>query len=520
MVVSKNATIQSINPANKEVLGEVPIATAAQVDEAVQAAWKAFEQWQLTDFGQRAKKILELRRVIDRQSDEIAQLVSKEVGKPLVEAYLAELTGPLDTCVWLAENAERMLSDQAISLTNPLLSTKQSIITFEPLGVIGIIAPWNYPFSIPMMSLLACVMLGNAVVLKPSEKSPMTGIKIAELIAAAGFPPGLVTVITGDRSTGEALSKSRVSRIVFTGSAEAGSKVMTQVAPNITPLTMELGGKDAAIVLPDAPADWTAHGLIWGAFTNAGQACASVERVYIIKSKNTDKLIDAIVAHTKELKLGDPADQTVDVGPVIDEIQLSKIESQVSEAVAQGAKVLCGGNRRDDLGGFFFEPTVLVNVTHDMRIMTEETFGPVMPIIIADNEDEAVELANKSEFGLTASVWSSNTHRAEAVARDLRCGTVTINDCLVTHACPQVPWGGLGKSGFGRSHGQFGLLDLVNIKHVSVDSAGGPHRLWWQPYGPSRVATARGGLKFLHSSLAGKPLGLLSFVGNMWAKPK
>ncbi len=293
--------------------------------------------------------------MIDRNSDAIANLISAEVGKPLVEAYMGELTGPLDSCVWLAENAERFLKDQAIQLTNPLLSAKQSIVTFEPLGVIGIISPWNFPFSIPMMSILSCVMLGNTVVLKPSEKSPLIGIKIGELFKEAGFPEGVVNVVTGDRSTGELLTRSKVARVIFTGSVAGGTKVIQQAASNLggVPVTAELGGKDAAVVLPGAPIDWTAQGLIWGAFTNAGQACASIERVYILKSKHTEKLIDTIVQKTLQLKLGPPSDQTTDVGPIIDEVQLAKVERQVNEARQAGAKVLCGGRRRDDLGGFF-----------------------------------------------------------------------------------------------------------------------------------------------------------------------
>jgi acyl-CoA reductase-like NAD-dependent aldehyde dehydrogenase len=282
---------------------------------------------------------------------------------------------------------------------------------------------------------------------------------------------------------------------------------------------LELGGKDPAIVLPDARIGWTAQGLIWGAFTNAGQACASIERVYIIRSKHTEKLIDTIVAKTKELKLGPATDQTTDVGPVIDEIQLSKIERQVDAARAAGATVLCGGKRRDDLGGFFYEPTVLTNVDHSMEIMREETFGPVMPIMVVETEDEAIEKANDSQFGLSASVWGANIGRAEAIARDLSTGTVTLNDCLITHSMPQVPWGGLRQSGIGRSHGQFGLLDLVNVKHISIDSASLSPRIWWHPYGQSRVATARGGLKFLYGGMLAKPLGLMSFVGNMFIKP-
>lgn len=520
MVLSKTATLQSFNPATRELLGEVPVLGTAEVQAVVNQAWQAYDTWQITDYGFRARKILQMRKVIEKRADEIATLVTQEVGKPSVEAYMAEMTGPLDMCVWLANNAERFLRDQTIQLSNPLLSSKQSMIVFEPLGVVGIIAPWNYPFAIPVMTMLMALMTGNTVVLKPSEKSPLIGIKIGELFKEAGFPDGVVNVVTGDRTTGEALSRCNLSKLVFTGSAEGGSKVMAQAAPNLTPVTLELGGKDPAIILPDAPIDWTARGLVWGAFTNTGQACASIERVYIIKGKHTDKLINRIVEHTKALKVGNPAEPTSDVGPIVDEIQLEKVVSQVEQARALGAQVLCGGNKREDLGGYFYEPTVISGLNQDMDIMRKETFGPVMPIMVVDNEDEAVRLANDSEFGLTASVWGKNLGRAEAVARDLVTGTVLINDCLFSHALPQVPWGGLKKSGFGRGHSHFGLLDLVNIKHISIDSAAGPHRMWWYPYGPSRVKMTRGGFKFLHGSFPGTIKGFWNFVTNMFRKAK
>lgn len=521
MVVSKAPIIQSINPATREIVGEVPVMLAAEVANTVERSWRAYETWQLTGYHKRAKLVLALRRLIESRADEIAELVSKEVGKPLSEAYLSELTGPLDTCLWLAENAERSLKDQVLHLTNPMLSTKQTLIAFEPLGVVGIISPWNYPFAIPMMTMLMCVMVGNTVVLKPSEKSPLTGIKIGELFQQAGFPDGVVQIVTGDRSTGEQLTKCRLSKLIFTGSVDGGSKVMAQCAPNLTPVSLELGGKDPAIVLPNAPPEWTAKGLVWGAFTNAGQACASIERVYLIKGKTTDRIIDAVVAQTKQLKLGPATDPTTDVGPLIDESQLAKVDAQVRQAEQLGAKILCGGNRRDDLGGFFFEPTVLANVTSKMDVMTQETFGPVLPIVIVETEDEAVELANDSEYGLCASVWGKDLTRAEAIARDLNVGTVLINDVLISHACPQVPWGGMKKSGIGRSHSNFGLLDLVNIKHISLDASGGASRIWWYPYGPSRIRTARAGLKFLHGSFPfGKLKGLFSFLANMFQNAK
>ncbi len=492
-----------------------------QVEDAVAAAWGAFDIWQMTNFAERSKMIMSFHKVLEKHADEVSALITAEVGKPVVEAYMSELTGPLDTCIYLTQNIETLLKEQTINFTNPLLSSKQSTIVFDPLGVIGIISPWNYPFSIPVMSMLAALITGNTVVLKPSEKSPLVGLKIGELFEKAGFPRGVVTVITGDRRTGEALTRCNLSRIIFTGSVAGGANVMAQVAPNVVPVSMELGGKDPAIVLPDAPVDWTAKGLVWGAFTNAGQACASIERVYVVKGKNTDKLLERIVYHTSQLRLGQPTNPATEIGPVVDEQQLLKIVDQVEKAKAAGARVLCGGNRRDDLGGYFFEPTVMTDVNHKMEIMTVETFGPVMPIMIVNSEDEAVMLANDSDYGLAASVWSPNLRRCEAVARDLNTGTVLMNDCLFSHASPQVPWGGMKKSGIGRSHGQFGLLDLVNIKHICTDSAGGGNRVWWYPYGKTRVKVAQGGIKFLHgSNVLTKLKGMFDFVGNLFKNPR
>ncbi len=519
MVSTKSATIQSINPATREVLGEVPVMGETQVKAAVDRAWSAFEDWQLLAHGQRAKKILQLRRVIAKNADSIAELISQEVGKPLPESYASELNGPLDTCVWLSEHADRLLSDQMIMLSNPLLSTKQNVIAFEPLGVIGVIAPWNYPFSIPMMTIAMAVMVGNTVVLKPSEKSSLIGIKIGELFQEAEFPDGVVSVITGDRNTGKLLTESRLSKIVFTGSYDGGRKVMEQAANTVTPVCLELGGKDAAIVLPDAPIEWTAKALAWGAFTNAGQACASIERVYILKGKNTNKMIDAIVAEAKKLKVGPYTDSTSDIGPVIDAHQLDKISSHVEQAREAGATILTGGRKLDELPGFFYEPTVITGVNHTMTVMKEETFGPVLPIMVCETEDEAVELANDSEFGLCASVWGKNLKRAENIARDLQVGTVTLNDCLFTHATPQLPWGGLKKSGFGRSHSKFGLMDLVNIKHINID-APGTDKIWWYPYGANRMKTLRGGIQMFHGSFSKKISGFFEFAGNLLKNPK
>ncbi len=514
-------TIKSINPATLEVVGEVPCFGATAVDEAVAKAWAAFETWQLTSYQQRARHILKFKQVILKRADELCTLISTEVGKPLTESYMAEMLGPLEACSWFAENTEQALKDQSVALGNPLLISKQSVLSFEPVGVVGIISPWNYPFAIPVMSMVMALMTGNTVVLKPSEKSPLVGIKIGELFAESGLPEGVVTVVTGDRETGAHLSRSRLARLFFTGSVEGGKKVMAQAAERLTPVSLELGGKDAAIVLPDAPPDWTARGLVWGAFTNCGQACASIERVYIVAGKHTDELIRKIGEHTRALTVGPGLDPRSDVGPLIDQTQLDKVTAQVERAVAAGARVLCGGKRLNNLTGYYFDPTILTDVNADMDVLREETFGPVLPIVVVKSEDEAVELTNQSNYGLCASVWSRNLARAEDVARDLEVGTVFINDCLFSFACPQLPWGGGKMSGGGRTHSYFGLLDLVNIKHISIDAAGGGHRQWWYPYGRPRVEVGKGGMHLLHSpSIFGKIAGLFRFLANALKKPK
>ncbi len=518
---TKINTIKSFNPATKELLGELPVFGKGHVTQTVGFARRAFEDWQLLDYSARAKKIARLRNIISDSADELAELISKEVGKPKVEVYGSELLGVLDTCTWLCGQTEEMLKDQLIQLSNPFLSSKQSVIAFEPLGVIGIISPWNYPFSIPMMTILMAVMVGNTVVLKPSEKASLIGVKIGDLFKKADFPDGVVNVITGDANTGKYLSEERLARLIFTGSVSGGKKVMAQASENLISLTLELGGKDAAVVLPDAPVEWTAQGIVWGAFTNAGQACASIERVFVLKGKHTDAFLKALETETRKIKLGPATDPNTDVGPIIDEDQLKKIEDQVNAAVQDGATIVVGGKSRPELGGYFFEPTLLTNVNTRMDIMKNETFGPVLPVMVIESEDEVVDLVNRSKYGLTASVWGKNLSRCEAIARDLEVGTVYINDCLFSHAQPQLPWGGMKASGFGRSHSKFGLMDLVNIKHISIDAPGGGPRMWWYPYTQARTKMLKGGLNLMHGSSIGARLkGLGDFISNFFDSSK
>lgn len=519
-------TVSSVCPHTKQVLGEFACADQAAVGQAVSTAARTFQKQQL-DLNSRLQLISNLRTLIADNADEIAQLISTEVGKPLSECFSAEIAGVLDTCVWLKKHAPRLLASQRVRLGNPLAWRKRCSLHHEPLGVIGIISPWNFPFSIPMTSVLQAVAAGNTVVLKPSEKSTMVGLKIAELFQQAGFPEGTVNVVVGDGLTGKCLSEHpKLSRLILTGSVRAGQRIVEQTARNLTPVTLELGGKDAAIVLPDAPVEYTSRGLVWGAFTNAGQACASVERVYIVDGPNTQDLIYAIVEKTLALRVGAPAtlaglrtEKPHDVGPIIDETQLMKISAQVEDARKNGATIHCGGRILAEMPGYFYEPTVITGVNHEMAVMREETFGPVVAIMVVPSVEEAVRLANDSNFGLTASIWSASVRDAQAIAPQLQVGTVYVNDCIFSHAAPELPWGGVKHSGIGRSHSHIGLMDMVNIKNINLDTARGAGRLWWYPYSGAHAKLFQGGIQAMHgSSIRARLRGAIKMVTNFFFK--
>ncbi len=513
--------IKSVNPATLKELAEVQVASNDCIAEAIKNSKIAFEKWSHLSLQYRLNKIDTFQKLLVEQKDEIAKLITLESGKPILESYIAELSGSLDTCAWLIKEAEDLLANTNINISNPLLWGKQHYLRYEPLGVVGIISPWNYPFSIPIMTVLMALAAGNSVILKPSEKTPLVGLKIGELFKHAGFPEDLVTIITGGAEVGEQLAKANLARLIFTGSINTGIKILNVTAPNVTPICLELGGKDAAIVLSDAPVERTAQAITWGAFTNAGQACASIERLYVVKSGNSERLIDRIVELVSGLKVGDPLLETTEIGPLIDVQQFDHVVNLVEQAVSAGAKVLCGGEninspelRDKGLAGYFYQPTVLVNADHSMRIMQEETFGPALPIMMVDSAEEAIALANESTYALTASIWSADLGRARLIANKIQAGTIFINDCLYSHAIAELPWGGLKMSGLGRSHSHFGLLDLVNIKLINVDKISWLSRLWWYPYHSSKLKAVRYGLDYMHKK-DNKLASLYRFIANL-----
>jgi acyl-CoA reductase-like NAD-dependent aldehyde dehydrogenase len=518
MVSSQTALMDAIDPSTLVLLGQVAIASRTQVETTVMNAWSAFSDWQLTSFSERRDLIARLKSRIEQHKDELARLIASEAGIPYLEVLLGEISTAINTCDWLIDNAESYLKDQTIHLGGALYGSKQNIVTFEPIGVVGVITSFQHPFSTGMQMALFSVAVGNTVVIKPSEKASLIGLKIEELFQEAGFPQACVSVVTGNRETGKCLSECKLGKLVFVGSTSSGSALVNQTSSNLTPLCLSLGGKDAAIVLPDAPIDWTARGLVWGAFANTGQSCASIERVYIVRSKKSEQLLERIVDLTASLRIGPAIERENEIGPIIGREHFNLIASQIDEATKQGAQIAIGGQRVEDLDGFFLEPTILLDVQQSMRIMQEETCGPVMPIMLVGSEDEAIELANQSEYGLTASVWGGNLRRAQNVARDIMAGTVFVNDCMFSRTVPQLPWGGYKKSGFGRSLSYFGLMELVNVKCISIDSAGGAKRFWWYPYGQARSKTVHGLIQWHHGSFFGKFKGLFEVLGNFFRK--
>ena len=473
--------IVSRDPSTGEEIGRAALMTAPDVAAAVRSARLAQPSWAALSYGERAKFILRAREIVLAHTEEVAGLISRETGKPPAEAISMEVVPSLDLMNYFAHNTERLLARQKIEIGQYGLMGRSSYIFYKPLGVVGVISPWNFPWATPLDEVVLALMAGNAVVLKPSELTCLTALKIGEVFKEAKLPPGLLEIVTGDGSTGAALVEARVDKIMFTGSVATGKRVAEAAAKHLTPVVLELGGKDPMIVLDDAKLENAARAAIWGAFCNSGQACASIERCYVHESI-APQFIDLVVKETRSLKQGKPDADGTDVGAMTNERQLETVERHVSDAVRRGAQVLTGGRRLDASGGWFHEPTVITNVDHSMELMRDETFGPLLPIMKFKTDDEAVRLANDSIYGLTASVFTSDMARGRALAERIDAGTVMINEVVYTHAVAQTPWGGVKQSGYGRTHGRLGLLELVTPQHIHVNAVPWVPDVWWFRY--------------------------------------
>jgi acyl-CoA reductase-like NAD-dependent aldehyde dehydrogenase len=508
----------STNPATGEVIGTFACATAEDVRAAVESARRAQPAWAALGVNKRAAILRKFRNLLNEHTLEIAELIAREAGKPVPEAISCEVLVVMDATEFAARSAVEVLRDEPVPHSNPSMKTKRGRLVHEAYGVIGIIAPWNYPFSTPSIESISALALGNAVVLKPSELTPACALKIESFLHQAGVPKDVFQVVLGEGPVGAALIDSRIDKVVFTGSVATGRRVAVSAAQKFLPCVLELGGKDAFLVLEDADLEVASSGAVWGAFMNAGQTCLSVERCYVHKSV-FEKFVALCVAKTKVLKVGNGLERETDVGPMIDARQLRVVEDQVTDAVANGAKVLVGGKKLTELGPNFYAPTVVINISPEMKLMREETFGPVLPIMPFDSEEEAIALANGSEFGLGASVWTKDRKRGEAIAERIEAGTVIVNDAIIGYGICEAPHGGFKDSGIGRTHGLMGMRELVRSRYIDVDRLM-MKKPWWYGYKGAFREQIHGFGDTLHGSTVGKRLkGALKSAGIL-TRPK
>lgn len=504
------------NPATLEPLGEVFLASSEDCRRAVEAAKRAFPMWRELALEKKKQIFAAARNVLLGRSTEIARLITEEKGTPYPESLTVEVLTPLEVLDYYSRNQNRTLSQKHVKPHVPLFAHKKNVFRFDPLGPTLVISPWNFPFMIPFCDIISVLRAGNTVVLRPSSSTPFSGLAVGEVFLEAGLPPGVLNVVNSRvPQAEEMITNPDIHSLLFTGSVSVGKRIVELASRNLTKFVLELGGKDPMIVLKDADLERAARGAVWAAFMNTGQSCASVERVYVAE-EIAPRFLDRVVELTRDLKVGNPLEPGVDIGPMENLGQLKVVEEHIREARDKGAEILCGGKRLEDMPGYFFPPTVLAKVDHTMKIMTEETFGPVLPLMTFADIEEAVALANDSRFGLTASVWTRDKKLASRLAERLEVGSVTVNDHMFTFNEPKAIWGGIKQTGMGRSHGPYGLLELVNIKFVSGDFSRKKGPLWWYPYPEAKSQTLEKAIVLLHHPrFRERARAMFSLIGRM-----
>jgi succinate-semialdehyde dehydrogenase/glutarate-semialdehyde dehydrogenase len=510
--------LASVNPATGEVLGELDCAGPTEVRAAVARARAAQHDWNAWGIRNRVRVLRRFQQNLLASKSDIARRITQEAGKPYVEALLTEVFVVLDAARFLIEKAYPSLREEKLPHGNLALKAKSGRILHEPYGVIGIISPWNYPFSIPATETMAALVAGNAVILKPSELTPLIALELQSLLSKSGVPDEIFQVLPGEGPTGSALVTSDIDKLVFTGSVVTGRRIAQAAAERLLPVVLELGGKDPMLVLEDADVDVASSAAVWGAFVNCGQTCLSVERCYVHASLYP-AFVEACAEKARKLRVGNGMEASTDVGPMIHERQVRIVEADVEDARQRGARVVAGGMRLRELGPTFFAPTVLADVDHGMRVMREETFGPVLPVARFADDNEAVHFANESEYGLAASIWTRDRARGERLARRIQAGTVMVNDAVSCFSISEAPHGGVKSTGLGRTHGRWGLEEMVRVKYVDSDLLPRRKKPWWFSYGSGLTGEMEGLLGLLYArSLRDKMTAAVRASGALWRK--
>lgn len=493
-----------INPATGQITGKVDHTPPEQIPKMFEEARKAQKKWAAIPIAKRVPYLQKMKYYMKENAEDIAMAISTATGKTIQDSLGSEVFACCLAIDWYCKNTAKILNPQSVSAGELLFANKRSTIEYAPSGVIGILSPWNYPLSIPFTEIIMAIISGNAVVYKVAANTVQLGIEIEKIITAGELPvKGLVQhlIARGSKASG-IMFENGIDKLFFTGSVDVGKQLMRQAADTLTPVSIEAGGNDPSIVLADADLERTSNGLLWGGFTNTGQSCGGVERVLVVESVY-DELLSLMIKKTNAMRHGVPTrENNVEMGSMCTKSQLETVQRHVQDALDKGAKIVAQSKPVGDVSkGFFYPATILTDVTPDMVMFREETFGPVIPLMKVKSIDEAIQLANDSDLGLTASVWTNSTATGRAVANKLEAGVVTINDHLYTHGMHALPWGGPKNSGVGRTHGEIGLKEMCEPKAVNWDIAPAVKRnMWWYPVSSDTFKGLMAGMSYVAPS--------------------